>query len=267
MVERPILQLASNGFPALSCIDRLTEVAAAAVREAAAQLRGRPSVPAPLHVPHVRQHFNWDCGLACVLMILRAMGVRGVDFASLRRSCPTTSVWTVDLAHLLRHYGMGVVFLTTMVGANPDYANEVFYAENMAADEQRVQILFQEAPAAGIPVHQRSLGSAEVKACMMSNLYLMLMLVDKSKLCSWSSAWGNSAYSDKHSYTGHYIVVCSYSSATDRYTIRDPAANFEHVQVAAASLDAARTSFGTDEDLLLVSTRPSSKRGALKFNL
>lgn len=62
--------------------------------------------------------------------------------------------------------------------------------------------VLQEAPAAGIPVHQRSLGSAEVKACMMSNLYLMLMLVDKSKLCSWSSAWGNSAYSDKHSYTG-----------------------------------------------------------------
>lgn len=52
-------------------------------------------------------------------------------------------MWTVDLAHLLRHFGMGVVFLTTMVGANPEYANELFYAENMAADEQRVQILFQ----------------------------------------------------------------------------------------------------------------------------
>lgn len=34
-----------------------------------------------------------------------------------------------------------------------------------------------------------------------------------------------------HCDAGHYIVVCSYSSATDRYTIRDPAANFEHVQV------------------------------------
>lgn len=63
-------------------------------------------------------------------------------------------------------------------------------------------LVLQEAPAAGIPVHQRSLGSAEVKACMMSNLYLMLMLVDKSKLGSWSPTWGDSAYSDKHSYTG-----------------------------------------------------------------
>ena len=74
----------------VAVVNRLTEVAAAAVREAAAQLRGRPSCPAPPHVPHVRQHFNWDCGLACVLMILRALGVRGVDFASLRRLCPTT---------------------------------------------------------------------------------------------------------------------------------------------------------------------------------
>ena len=52
-------------------------------------------------------------------------------------------MWTVDLAHLLRQFGMGVVFLTTMVGANPEYANELFYAENMAADEERVHILFQ----------------------------------------------------------------------------------------------------------------------------
>ena len=70
---------------------RFTEVAAAAVREAASQLRlGRSASRPSLHVPHVRQHFNWDCGLACVLMVLRAMGARGVDFDSLRRLCSTT---------------------------------------------------------------------------------------------------------------------------------------------------------------------------------
>ena len=37
----------------------------------------------------------------------------------------------------------------------------------------------------GIPVHQRSLASAEVKACMMSGLYLIIMLVDKQRLGSW----------------------------------------------------------------------------------
>lgn len=52
-------------------------------------------------------------------------------------------MWTIDLAHLLRRFGLGVVFLTTMLGANPEYTNELFYAENMAADERRVQRLFQ----------------------------------------------------------------------------------------------------------------------------
>lgn len=42
------------------------------------------------HVPHVRQLFNWDCGLSCVLMILRAVGIWHQDLAMLRALCPTT---------------------------------------------------------------------------------------------------------------------------------------------------------------------------------
>jgi len=43
-------------------------------------------------VPHVRQTYNWDCGLACVLMSLRAMGATtGCDLRVLRQgltACP-----------------------------------------------------------------------------------------------------------------------------------------------------------------------------------
>ena len=56
---------------------------------------------------------------------------------------------------------------------------------------------------------------------------------------------------------GHYIVVVSYNANTDRYGIRDPASEYENVLVPSASLDLARTSFGTDEDVLLISTRPA----------
>ena len=52
------------------------------------------------------------------------------------------SIWTIDLAHLLRRFGMSVVFTTITVGTNPEYADELFYAENMHADEKRVQQLF-----------------------------------------------------------------------------------------------------------------------------
>ncbi len=59
------------------------------------------------------------------------------------------SIWTIDLAHLLAHYGHRVAFTTTTIGINSDYANEGFYIEHMEEDQRRVQRLFADAPAAG----------------------------------------------------------------------------------------------------------------------
>lgn len=41
------------------------------------------------------------------------------------------SIWTVDLAHLLRAFGLEVAFYTLMLGPNPAYAGENFYIENL----------------------------------------------------------------------------------------------------------------------------------------
>jgi hypothetical protein len=51
--------------------------------------------PAPAqrrpHVPHVAQRDSWDCGLACVLMALRALGFdwQVVRYQDLLMLCPT----------------------------------------------------------------------------------------------------------------------------------------------------------------------------------
>lgn len=37
------------------------------------------------------------------------------------------SVWSVDLAHLLRRFGVDVQLLTVTIGANPGFAEEKFY--------------------------------------------------------------------------------------------------------------------------------------------
>lgn len=179
-----------------------------------------------------------DCGLACVLMVLQGLGVRGTSYERLRQMCPTTrcgaaspasqcrapagrpparppaadlawtalpwlawllqrsptashgqaihrhpdlalsegataqasvdwrlladwrlrtpppgprprSIWTIDLAHLLAHYGLPVCFTTITIGINDSYGNESFYMEHLAEDERRVRKLFLEAPEAG----------------------------------------------------------------------------------------------------------------------
>lgn len=79
---------------------------------------------------------------------------------ALSRPC---SIWTVDLAHLLRRFGLNVSFFTVSLGINPAYANEGFYMAELQQDERRVSQLFYEASTAGIHVEQRSVSSEELQ--------------------------------------------------------------------------------------------------------
>lgn len=88
--------------------------------------------------PHRR-----DCGLACVLMVLHALGRRDVTLHMLRMRCRVRSVWTIDLAHMLHGYGLCVALSTITLGANAEYAAEAFYAGDLAADAARVARLFR----------------------------------------------------------------------------------------------------------------------------
>lgn len=49
--------------------------------------------------PHVRQQLSWDCGLACVLMVLRAAApnTAALDLAMLRQYCATTRYLRMQL--------------------------------------------------------------------------------------------------------------------------------------------------------------------------
>ena len=78
-------------------------------------------------IPHVLQSHNWDCGLACVEMAMRALGVAPHDCSlrTLRTRVPSTSVWTVDLVHIICSFGIKFRFLTTTIGVNPAYKDEV----------------------------------------------------------------------------------------------------------------------------------------------
>lgn len=42
-----------------------------------------------LQVPHVNQLSNWDCGLACVLMVLQTIGINNCSLHTLEKLCGT----------------------------------------------------------------------------------------------------------------------------------------------------------------------------------
>ena len=52
-----------------------------------------------------------------------------------------SSIWTVDLAHLLRVFGLRILFTTLTLGTNPGFSTESFYGQ-MEQDELRVKRLF-----------------------------------------------------------------------------------------------------------------------------
>ncbi|KAK9700069.1 hypothetical protein RND81_08G215500 [Saponaria officinalis] len=105
-----------------------------------------------IEVPHISQLSNWDCGLACILMVLETMGISNCSLHSLEKLCGTRSIWTVDLAYLLQSYSVLFRYFTVTLGANPNFSMESFYKDQLPHDLVRVDLLFQKALEAGIKI-------------------------------------------------------------------------------------------------------------------
>lgn len=217
-----------------------------------------------VEVPHINQQYSWDCGLACVLMVLRALGINSCNLQALVELCRTMSIWTVDLAYLLHKFPVNFSFFTVTVGANPSYSIETFYQEQLPNDLVRVDMLFRKALEAGIIIQCRSISGEEISFLILSGKYIAIALVDQHKL---SQSWPeNLSFSDliasNSGYTGHYVVISGYDTDADEFEIRDPASSSTHQRVSSKCLEEARKCFGTDEDLLLISLEKSEKQNS-----
>ncbi|KAL9332570.1 hypothetical protein ACSQ67_002180 [Phaseolus vulgaris] len=211
-------------------------------------------------VPHVNQIYTWDCGLACVLMVLKTIGVNNYDIQALAELCCTNSIWTVDLAYLLQRFSVAFSYFTVTFGANPNYCVESFYKEELPNDLVRVDLLFQKAMEAGIDIQCRSITAEEISILLLSGKYIAIALVDHNKL---SHVWQEGVpmpgvFASNPGYTGHYVLICGYDAGAGMFEIRDPASSKKHKRISLKSLEEARKAFGTDEDLLLICLEKSN---------
>ncbi|CAL2242886.1 unnamed protein product [Prunus armeniaca] len=217
-----------------------------------------------VEVPHINQLHSWDCGLACLVMVFRTVGIDSCDIQTLAELCCTTSIWTVDLAYLLQKFSISFSYYTVTFGANPNYSGETFYKEQLPNDLARVDTLFQKAREAGVSIQCRSISREEICFLILCGKYIAIVLVDQYKLsrsCS-DDVFVSDFYGSNSGYTGHYVIICGYDSATDEFEIRDPACSRKHERVSSTCLEEARKSFGTDEDLLLISLKRSGKQNS-----
>ncbi|XP_058287317.1 protein GUCD1 isoform X3 [Hylobates moloch] len=184
-------------------------------------------IPAPpgdfvqLPVPVIQQLYHWDCGLACSRMVLRYLGQ--LDDSEFERALQelqlTRSIWTIDLAYLMHHFGVRHRFCTQTLGVDKGYKNQSFYRKHFDTEETRVNQLF-----------------AQAKACKV--------LVEKC---------GHRCFCRTPDYQGHFIVLRGYNRATGCIFYNNPAyADPGMCSTSISNFEEARTSYGTDEDILFV---------------
>nr|XP_023871476.1 protein GUCD1 isoform X2 [Quercus suber] len=185
-----------------------------------------------VEVPHINQLDYWDCGLACVLMVLETLGITTCNFQALMELCPTNSLDIVQ--------------------------------EQLPNDLLRVDMLFKNAREAGINIECKSIGGKDISYLILSGKYIAIALVDQRKLSQpWSENLSVSGFFGSNScYTGHYVVICGYDTDADEFEIRDPASSRKNARISSKCLEESRKCFGTDEDLLLISLEKSVKQNS-----
>ncbi|EDL97220.1 rCG61032, isoform CRA_e [Rattus norvegicus] len=198
---------------------------------------GQPLEPedfVQLPVPTIQQLYHWDCGLACSRMVLRYLGQLddGEFENALQELQLTRSIWTIDLAYLMRHFGVRHRFCTQTLGVDKGYKNQSFYRKHFDTEETRVNQLFAQAKACKVQVEKCTVSVQDIQAHLAQG-HVAIVLVNSGvlhcELCSSPVKYccftprGHRCFCRAPDYQGHFIVLRGYNRATGCIFYNNPA--------------------------------------------
>lgn len=216
-----------------------------------------------LPVPIIQQLYHWDCGLACSRMVLRYLGQLddGEFECALQELRLTRSIWTIDLAYLMRRFGVRHRFCTQTLGVDKGYKNQSFYRKHFDTEETRVNQLFAQAQACKVLVEKCTVSVQDIQAHLAQG-HVAIVLVNSGvlhcELCSSPVKYccfaprGHRCFCRTPGYQGHFIVLRGYSRAAGSIFYNNPAYADRMCSTSVSNFEEARTSYGTDEDILFV---------------
>lgn len=225
---------------------------------------------------HYQQKSNWDCGVACVLMALSDVDetTREEIIANCEEICKSEgfghSTWTIDLCYLLKNYAPQVNFYytTITIGVDPGYVSQVFYNRILHCDTQRVVDRFRNASNSDICVKEKNvhideiihhiahhgtcivLTNANLLACDSCNYFTLCRSGYSAASNCLSLAYCND------SYQGHYVLAVGFDLTKRRIIYRNPTFRERECVMSFEKFDKARTSYGTDEDIIFMYGKP-----------
>ncbi|NWX00810.1 GUCD1 protein, partial [Caloenas nicobarica] len=229
-----------------------------------------PAEPPPadcvqLKVPVIQQLYHWDCGLACSRMVLQYLNHLDNDEfqKAIQELQLTKSIWTIDLAYLMRHFGVKHKFCTQTLGVDKGYKNQSFYRKHFDTEENRVNQLFAQAKACKVLVEKCTVTVQDIQnhlsqghiAIVLVNAVLLLCDLCSSpvKYCCFLPI-GQKCFCRNPDYQGHFIVLCGYNKASGSIYYNNPAYADRTCCTSISNFEEARTSYGTDEDILFIYT-------------
>uniref|UniRef100_A0A8C3QUA8 Guanylyl cyclase domain containing 1 n=28 Tax=Passeriformes TaxID=9126 RepID=A0A8C3QUA8_9PASS len=218
-----------------------------------------------LKVPVIQQLYHWDCGLACSRMVLQYLNHLDNDEfqKAIQELQLTKSIWTIDLAYLMRHFGVRHKFCTQTLGVDKGYKNQSFYRKHFDTEENRVNQLFAQAKDCKVLVEKCTVTVQDIQnhlsqghiAIVLVNAVLLLCDLCSSpvKYCCFLPI-GQKCFCRSPDYQGHFIVLCGYNKASGSIYYNNPAYADRTCCTSISNFEEARTSYGTDEDILFIYT-------------
>uniref|UniRef100_A0A7S3FZJ0 Guanylyl cyclase n=1 Tax=Palpitomonas bilix TaxID=652834 RepID=A0A7S3FZJ0_9EUKA len=198
-------------------------------------------------VEHVHQMFDWDCGVACVCMLLMHFGVKDWPRWKLAAACGTESVWTSDLAILLERFSIPYKYYTVLAGVDRSHERKVFYKKEFSTDEMRVQQFFAKKRE---NVYVKQLKVDELKALCLHRGNMVILLVDAMRMTRARSALCSCVF------LGHFILLIDYNEEEECFYAKDPGKRSPGlVRLHYTDVDRCRLANGTDEDMIVVNVK------------
>mmetsp|Transcript_20180 Transcript_20180/g.29953 ORF Transcript_20180/g.29953 Transcript_20180/m.29953 type:complete len:281 (-) Transcript_20180:273-1115(-) len=224
-------------------------------------LRSRLRVDKPEYF-HIQQTESWDCGIACLLMVLRWLRdnlsspeKKSFDEQADRvwalKTVNTESIWSIDLVHVLQQIRktkklkFSYLFASRALEVDLHHQHLSYYEESFLDDQIRVTRLFQQAKEEDWSLIKldAQLDLVQVASLVGRPDCLAIALVDNMVLMQKA---------ESSNYAGHYIIISGVHSDKETFQIHNPDSLNPMDYISFPIFEKAWRAQGTDEDIIFL---------------